>query len=172
MGGPWGHSASCLKIRTTLIQRFAGAIEHLGPASKCTLKRQSTYLLKNVPCVGGTWTGLDTIWSTCFPEAGLPAGEALAFGRGERGLSLWEHVGGQRAASESMGVGRGWGQEHPPRPPSKMGRFLHSCPHMTPQSPGPSWSHRLGPWTLLRRSVQPTERVPSGIKAGTNFSQN
>lgn len=144
MGGPWGHSASCLKIRTTLIQRFAGAIEHLGPASKCTLKRQSTYLLKNVPCVGGTWTGLDTIWSTCFPEAGLPAGEALAFGRGERGLSLWEHVGGQRAASESMGVGRGWGQEHPPQASLKDGKIPAQLSTHDPSEPRPQLEPQAG----------------------------
>lgn len=69
LGWPWGHSASCLEIRTTLIHLFAGAIEHLVPASKCTLKGQGTYLFKNVPCVGDTWTGL----SPCCDPSSLPA---------------------------------------------------------------------------------------------------
>ena len=93
------------------------------------------------------------IRSTCFPKAELPAGEALAFGRWGRGISLWEHVGGQRAASESMGVEwRGAGASPLPQASlkdEKIPAWLSACDLSEPRP-------QLEPWT---GSPDPPEQV-------------
>lgn len=74
--------------------------KHL-PVQKCPLCRGR--LDRAVPL-------LCLIQSICIPEAGVPAGEALAFERSGRGLSPWDWVGGWRAECG----GRGGGGEPPP----------------------------------------------------------